>query len=66
MRGGREWQSPGDRTVPQHCKRCWEICTKDGAQIRRQGKKMQGSMSVVPRCRFTATATGIGSTCLDH
>ncbi len=22
--------------------------------------------SVVPRCRFTATATGIGSTCLDH
>ncbi len=23
-------------------------------------------MSVVPRCRFTATATGTGSTCLDH
>ncbi len=24
------------------------------------------AFSVVPRCRFTATATGIGSTCLDH
>ncbi len=26
----------------------------------------RNGMSVVPRCRFTATATGIGSTCLDH